>query len=84
MQAAKLGYATPSPSPVAASFPASVHTFPPTHPNLEALGFRSEQSVQLGDEEKMPLIQRLLTQKMGCVDQVGVERDIVSEAMGHL
>ena len=104
MQAAKLGY---PPSPVAASFPASVHAFPPpsvsvsasapvpapapapAHPNLEALGFVGGEkarfgSVQLGDEEKMPLIQRMLAAKMGCGDQVGVERDIVSEAMGHL
>ena len=93
MQAAKLGYSS---SPVATTFPTSVHAFPPhqvashpnTHPNLEALGYRSEKShlgnVQMGDETKMPLIQRLLTAKMGCVDQAGVERDIVSEAMGHL
>ena len=93
MQAAKLGYSS---SPIATTFPASVHAFPSqqlashpnTHPNVEALGYRSEKShlgtVQMGDETKMPLIQRLLTAKMGCVDQAGVERDIVSEAMGHL
>lgn len=71
VQASKLGY-TPS-TPVA-----EVKDF-------SALGFTAE--VTVGDETKMPLIQRLLQNKMSSADakdQVGIERDIISEAMGHL
>ena len=57
--------------------------------DLSALGFPGESEVQIGDEHKMPLIQRLLVTKPSASekeskDVVAVERDIVSEAMGHL
>ncbi|KIP03779.1 hypothetical protein PHLGIDRAFT_77016 [Phlebiopsis gigantea 11061_1 CR5-6] len=48
----------------------------------------SVQAAKLGYAPAMPLIQRLLEHKMasapGAKDQVGAERDIISEAMGHL
>lgn len=73
VQASKLGYSSVPSTPIA-----EVKDF-------SALGFTSE--VTVGDETKMPLIQRLLQHKMGsddAKDQVAIERDIISEAMGHL
>jgi hypothetical protein len=85
MQAAKLGYTSSAcTTPTTAAFPPSVHAPQPLHPGLDALGY-SPDKPQPGDEEtKVPLIQRLLVSKLGCADPVGAERDMVSEAMGHL
>lgn len=76
IQASKLGYTSISPT---------VEKLDP----LSALGFgrTGSDDVLVGDETKMPLIQRLLQHKMASADgkdQVMVERDIISEAMGHL
>nr|BAL05175.1 cytochrome P450 [Phanerodontia chrysosporium] len=85
MQAASLS------TPIRPTFPASVSaTFDHLEKNdLSALGYPSEGTVNVGDEHKMPLIQRLLGSKMPSdeknqKDVVTIERDIVSEAMGHL
>lgn len=57
--------------------------------DLSVLGYPSKSETHVGNEHKMPLIQRLLMTKMsaGGKDRGGViavNRDIVSEAMGHL
>ena len=57
--------------------------------DLSALGYPRETEVHSGDEHKMSLIERLLTTKMSSNEKdkkeiVAVERDIISEAMGHL
>ncbi|GJE87236.1 cytochrome P450 [Phanerochaete sordida] len=85
MQAASLS------SPTRPTFPASISPIMDRleKNDLSALGYPRESEVSSGDEHKMSLVERLLTTKMSSNEKdkkeiVAVERDIISEAMGHL
>ncbi|EKM52924.1 uncharacterized protein PHACADRAFT_197359 [Phanerochaete carnosa HHB-10118-sp] len=77
-------------TPVSSCFPTSV-SFALDNiekSDLSALGYPNCES-HVSDEHKMPLIQHLLVTKAPAGDKdhkevVAIDRDIVSEAMGHL
>ncbi|EKM60141.1 uncharacterized protein PHACADRAFT_206323 [Phanerochaete carnosa HHB-10118-sp] len=78
-------------TPVSPCFPTSVSSALDhmEKSDLSALGYPNGSESHVGDEHKMPLIQRLLVTKAPAGDKdhkdvVAIDRDIVSEAMGHL